>query len=172
MEKFIFLFLIYSFVGYIWEVLLYFFKTKKFINRGERIGPWISVYGYGGLIMFYIVYKVSNNLFYIFLLSAFLCGILEFFISYWEEKVFLRRWWDYSNMLLNINGRVCLLSILFFGIMSVINYHLIYRYLLLLKFNSFLFVIIVNIIFSLYIVDFLYSYLVPHDGKYISFLMD
>ena len=103
MIRFIYLFLIYSFMGYLWEVLLYILKDKGFINRGELRGPWIFVYGLGGVIISYIISNY-DDFFIVFIMSILLCGVLEYTVSLIEEIVFKRRWWDYSHMFMNING--------------------------------------------------------------------
>lgn len=49
------------------------------------------------------------------------CGILEYFTSFIMEKLFDARWWDYSSRKFNINGRICLETLLPFGIAGVIT---------------------------------------------------
>lgn len=53
-------------------------------------------------------------------MSIIICGVLEYFTSYFMEKIFKARWWDYSQRSFNINGRVCLQNLILFGIASVI----------------------------------------------------
>lgn len=167
MIKLIYFFLIYSFMGYLWEVLLYILKDKGFINRGELRGPWIFVYGLGGIIISYII-SYFDNIFLVFFMSVLLCGVLEYVVSLMEEVIFKRRWWDYSHMLFNINGRVCLISLLSFGFLGIVVAKYLTPFFNTLFYNSILFNSMVISIFSLFLIDFIYSCLVPHEGKYIS----
>lgn len=129
-------------------------------------GPWLPVYGFGGLIIYYVSSKVSNSFFLLFIINFILCGFIEYFISFLEEKIWNNRWWDYSNKFLNINGRICLLSLTFFGVMgSLISLHAVnYIDILYIFFNN---VLIINI-FTLFIIDFLYSLYKPNVGRFIS----
>ena len=81
-------------------------------------GPWLPVYGFGGLIIYYVSSKLSNSFFTVFVINFIFCGFIEYLISFFEEKIWNNRWWDYSNKFLNINGRICLLSLTFFGLMG------------------------------------------------------
>ena len=167
MIRFIYLFLIYSFMGYLWEVLLYILKDKGFINRGELRGPWIFVYGLGGVIISYIISNY-DDFFMVFIMSILFCGALEYIVSLIEEIVFKRRWWDYSHMFMNINGRVCFISLLSFGFLGIVIAKYLTPFFNTLFYNSVVFNSIVVGIFALFLNDFIYSCLVPHDGKYIS----
>jgi uncharacterized membrane protein len=116
----ILLFFIYTFIGWIWEVILSFFQYKKFINRGFLIGPCLPIYGFGGLIatVFFSKLDISDsfiNVLVIFVCTTLICSVLEYFTSYIMEKLFNNRWWDYSDMKYNLNGRICLLCSLGFG---------------------------------------------------------
>ena len=51
----------------------------------------------------------------LFLMSVIICSVLEYFTSYIMEKIFKNRWWDYSDMKYNINGRICLECAIPFG---------------------------------------------------------
>lgn len=57
----------------------------------------------------------------LFWLSMITCGILEYFTSFIMEKLFDARWWDYSSRKFNINGRICLETLLPFGIAGIIT---------------------------------------------------
>ena len=170
--KFLYLFLFYAFCGYLWEVLLYVFKFRKFVNRGEMIGPWISVYGYGGIFISYVLRPYVNNVVLLFLLSLVGCALLEYVVSLYEEKIYKRRWWDYSNMFLNFEGRICLLSVVLFGFLGIIVSYYVYPFIIGFYSDSLWFTVVVMILFTLYVVDFVYTSIVPHDGEYISFMVE
>lgn len=171
MINFLYLFLVYSFCGYIWEVFLYFIKTKKFVNRGELYGPWIFVYGLGGVIISYVLGGI-NSYFLIFIYSVILCGILEYLVSLIEEIYMRRRWWNYSNMFLNINGRVCFISLISFGFLGLFIRFIVSSFLLNLFDYTIFFKVIICLLFVLFLIDLVYSIVIPHDGENISIFID
>lgn len=160
--RFIFIFLLFCFIGYVWEILLYFIKLKKFVNRGNLYGPWLFVYGVGGLFIYYIL-SMFNNILFIFIFGSLGCGIIEYFISFLEEVIWKKRWWDYSDKFFNINGRVCALSLIFFGFCSAVCVKLFNNYLKLFSVNSY-FIILVFLIF---LIDLIYSFFRPNVGDNI-----
>jgi len=118
-QNYFMLFLIYSFCGWLIEVIYEFILSRKIINRGFLIGPVCPVYGFGALLITILISQYSNDYFAIFGLSLLLCGTLEYFTSYILEKLFNARWWDYSNEKFNIKGRICLENLLWFGAAGV-----------------------------------------------------
>lgn len=114
--NYIIYFIIYSIIGWLLEVLLFYIDEKKFVNRGFLIGPICPIYGYGVVIILLLIGGKDNDLLSIFLKSIFICSILEYATSFLMEKLFRARWWDYSQRRFNINGRICLETMLPFGI--------------------------------------------------------
>ena len=115
------LFFIYSIIGYIFEVTLVTICEKKFTpSRGFLIGPYIPIYGVGVVLITTLLNKYKNDILVLFVMSTVLCTILEYLTSLIMEKVFKLRWWDYSHMSFNLNGRVCLLNSLIFGVGGVV----------------------------------------------------
>jgi len=110
------LFFALSFVGWVWEVLLFFCTEHAFINRGMYRGPYLPVYGVGGLLLCFLLRKLQKKPVPVFLISMFLCSALEYFTSYIFEQRFGARWWDYSGHFMNLNGRICLLGTVAFGL--------------------------------------------------------
>lgn len=111
------LFLLYSVFGYIAEVISCSICSKKLVlNRGFLIGPYLPIYGFGCLIMVLFLFRYEDDLLVLFIMSAFLCTVLEYFTSLLMEKLFKLRWWDYSDRKFQINGRVCLDNALLFGL--------------------------------------------------------
>ena len=116
---FFLLFLIYSFIGWSIEVIRTLIIEKKFINRGFLIGPICPIYGYASIIMIICLQKYSKDIIALFMMAILVCSILEYFTSLIMEKIFKARWWDYSNRKFNINGRICLETMVPFGILGV-----------------------------------------------------
>lgn len=116
--KYIIYFIIYSVIGWIIEVLVKLFQEKRFINRGFLIGPVCPIYGWGVLLIVSLIH--GDDILSVFLKSIFICSILEYTTSFVMEKIYKVRWWDYSNKRFNINGRICLETMIPFGIMGSI----------------------------------------------------
>ena len=113
------IFFIYSTLGWILESLYVSIRYKKVANRGFLIGPYCPIYGCGSILIILYLNQYKNNAITIFLLGLLLCSILEYITSYLMEKIFKARWWDYSDKLFNLNGRVCGENALLFGLGSV-----------------------------------------------------
>ncbi len=120
------LFLSYSFIGWVGEVIYCSIPAKKFINRGFLYGPLCPVYGFGGLLVMYLLKPFSNTWVRLFLLATFLTSLLEYVTSWVMEKMFHTKWWDYSDMKFHIHGRVCLLNSLIFGTMATLASHFVH----------------------------------------------
>lgn len=114
-EIYIFIFFLYSFAGWFMESVGGILNVKKFINRGFLIGPYCPVYGCGVVLITLLLNKYKSDIGLVFILSILICGTLEYFTSYFMEKLFNARWWDYHNRKFNINGRICLETLLPFG---------------------------------------------------------
>ena len=114
------LFIIYSVFGWVLEVTCKLYDEKKFINRGFLIGPYCPIYGCGAILITCLLYRYSYDPLILFIMTTIGCGILEYITSFIMEKLYKARWWDYSKRLFNINGRVCLGTLIPFGIFGLI----------------------------------------------------
>lgn len=117
------LFFIYSFMGWVTEVVLKYFQYKRFINRGFLIGPYCPIYGTGAVIVTLggrLLAPVERSLGMSFLIAFVLCGLLEYITSYILEKHFHARWWDYSQKPMNLHGRVWIGNLILFGLGGVL----------------------------------------------------
>ncbi|MBH1939708.1 putative ABC transporter permease [Mobilitalea sibirica] len=113
-------FIIYSSIGWIYETTYCYLTTGKILNRGFLYGPYCPIYGLSILFMILLLTDRCKNIVTLFLSCALVATVLEYISSYWMEMVFNRRWWNYSNMMFNINGRVCLGASILFGICGVL----------------------------------------------------
>ncbi len=111
-------FLIYSFIGWLWEDIMSIVKEHRFVNRGFLNGPYCPIYGVGGLVFLYAGQFIDDPVPLFFIGGTIAC-ILEYITSFTMEKLFKARWWDYSDWPLNLNGRICLYGFLAFGGASV-----------------------------------------------------
>lgn len=112
----ILLFFFFSFCGWIWEVLLHLFQTGEFVNRGTLFGPWLPIYGSGGILILVLLKKYREKPFVTFVLAMLICTVVEYATACYLEIVHHMKWWDYTGYLLNIDGKVCLEATLFFGL--------------------------------------------------------
>ena len=101
------------------EVTCKFIQHKKFINRGFLIGPYCPIYGWGALAITILLKRYMEDPLVLFVMSTLICSIIEYLTSYFMEKKYHARWWDYSNKKFNINGRICLETLIPFGILGV-----------------------------------------------------
>ena len=113
------LFITYAFLGWAMEVIGKLIQYKRFINRGFLIGPYCPIYGYGALLITFLLKRYTNDPITLFIMAILVCGTLEYLTSYFMEKIFHARWWDYSQRRFNINGRVCLNTIIPFGLLGM-----------------------------------------------------
>lgn len=117
-------FMIYSFFGWIYESLFYTFQFKKPVNTGFLKGCICPIYGLACVANMIMFRNVTNSL-TMFVVSMIVISAIEYFVSWLLENLFEKRWWDYSNWPLNINGRISLISSLAFGLLSVVQMKLI-----------------------------------------------
>ena len=119
------LFYLCSIIGYIYELILNLIATGKFFSHGILFGPWLPIYGTGSILIM-LLYKHRKKPWLIFALSSFVTGILEYICGFILLKFLKIRLWDYTGQFLNINGHVCFLSALCFGIGGLLVTYLLY----------------------------------------------
>lgn len=166
--KYFLYFIIYSFLGWFMEVCVSLWNKHKFINRGFLIGPYCPIYGWGCLAIILVVGKDTSDILGVFLKAILICSLLEYFTSYFMEKIFHARWWDYSKRKFNINGRICLETLLPFGIMGCLILYIVNPAFLNIyeKMPNIALHIICGILLAVYITDNIIS------GKIISNLKE
>lgn len=162
------LFFIYAVIGYIIEVTMVSINTKKLtLSRGFLIGPYIPIYGMGAICMVRLLSKYENDLLVLFIMSTLICTILEYLTSLVMEKVFKLRWWDYSHMNFNINGRVCLTNSILFGLGGIIIIRFINPIIekILLKQPYWLTILLSVSFFIIFMIDFIISVIAMFNLK-------
>ncbi len=122
-------FIIYSFLGFIIETI-FGMLTKGVIESRQSClyGPFCCIYGLGAAVMIPGLQKFKKKNWTLFLAGAIEGSIVEYVISWLGEIVFHIKWWDYSNMPFDINGRICLLFTIFWGILALLLMRLINPY--------------------------------------------
>lgn len=117
------IFFVFSVAGWCMEVTLKYIQYHRFINRGFLVGPYCPIYGWGAVAVTILVGGVmarKGTVGETFLAGMFVCGALEYFTSWYMEKVFHARWWDYSQKPMNLHGRIWIGNLLLFGAASVV----------------------------------------------------
>ena len=112
----ILLFISFCFIGWSWEVALHFMQTGQFANRGTLHGPWLPIYGSGGIIVLLLCSRFRKNPVAEFITAIVLCGVLEYVSAWSLEMKYHQRWWSYDGYFLNLHGRICAEGLLVFGV--------------------------------------------------------
>ena len=119
-DYYVLLFFLLAFVGWLWEVLLFLAMDHAFINRGVYRGPYLPVYGAGGLLLCFLLRRLQKKPAVVMLLSMGICSALEYATGFFLEMLWGIRWWDYSGHFMNLHGRICLAGALLFGLSGVL----------------------------------------------------
>lgn len=114
-EHLFFWFLIYSFAGWVYESILVSIQEHRVVNRGFLNGPLCPIYGVGAVLSAVLLGHMKSPIL-VFFISMVGASILEYFTSWAMERMFHARWWDYTDFKFNLNGRICLLGALIFGL--------------------------------------------------------
>ena len=117
-------FLIYSFGGWVVEVIFHAVALGKVINRGFLNGPVCPVYGFGVLSVFALLNTIqgsgrqmSDGMIFVF--GIVLATAVELVAGWLLDVCFHARWWDYSDKPFNFHGYICLEFSLIWGLAIV-----------------------------------------------------
>ena len=168
--KYFLLFLFYSFLGWILEMVVCSIADKKVVNRGFLIGPYCPIYGSGCLLIISLLHKYQEDPFTLFIMAIIVCSLLEYFTSYIMEKLFKARWWDYSDRRFNINGRICLDNLVLFGILGLLIFYVANPFFggLIDRFNDTVLMVVAIVLFVVFIVDGIISLKVISGFKNVA----
>ncbi len=164
-------FFLFAFIGWLWEGCFVGFSYGTFLNRGFLHGPWLPIYGFGGTSIIILLQKFKKYPALVFLMATGISGILEYFTSLVLELIFHTRWWDYSDQLLNINGRVSIVNLVLFGIAGLAIVYVaeplmrkVFR-----KIEGEIFNVVFALVVILFLVDILLSVVSPNAGIGITY---
>ena len=120
LSKIVAYFVIYSFLGFIIETL-FGLLTKGVVESRKSFlyGPFCGIYGLGAIVMIISLKRFNKNNYTLFIGGFIVGSIIEYVISLIGEELFHIKWWDYSGMPFNINGRICIGFSLFWGILAI-----------------------------------------------------
>ena len=113
-------FIIYSVIGYIIETVFGMVTKGVWESRQSFLyGPFCAIYGLGAVVMILSLKYFNKNCNTLFIGGFIVGSIVEYIVS-WYGDIFLNvKWWDYSNMPLNINGRICVFFSFFWGFLAI-----------------------------------------------------
>ena len=166
----ILIFFIVAIFGYVFEVLLHLFQYGEFVKRGTLQGPWLPIWGAGGIAILVLLKPFRKNPFAYFVLAMLVSGLIEYGTSVYLELVHHMSWWDYQGYFLNINGRVCLEGLLLFATGGILITYIIAPILanLLDKLSKKFKIITCIILLILMAFDFWYSSQYPNTGEGVT----
>lgn len=157
-------FIIYSFFGYILEIIVCSLSYKKIVNRGFLFGPWCPIYGIGALLILLTLLRYKYSVALVFIFGVLITTTIEYYTSYILEKIFHNKWWDYSDRKDSINGRICIGNMIGFGIGSVAIIYVAEPIILsfLGLFPHYVLNIIAIILALIFIADCIYSFIIAY----------
>lgn len=117
--KIITYFFLYSFLGWAMESIYISVLQRKVINTGFLHGPFCPIYGFGAVVLYVLLIHLKGNVIAIFCTGFIVLSLWEYFVGFLLEKLFKTKYWDYSKNRFNINGRVCLLNSIYWGLLSI-----------------------------------------------------
>lgn len=129
-SRYVCLFMIYSFMGWVYETLFCTIKEGRWMNRGFLYGPGCPIYGVGAVTISVLMHFIAGWLgeppvWEVFLIAFLGSAVLEYTTSWLLEKLFHAAWWDYSDWPFNIHGRICLFASLGFGVGGLLTVYVI-----------------------------------------------
>ncbi len=119
-SKYTMIFLIGSIVGFIYEQVFYYIFENTLAKRGFLYGPYLPVYGFGAILIVCLLKRYKKNPFIVFILAMLVTGVVEYITGFVMYELYHKVWWDYTGLFFNIDGYVCLRSVLTFGIGGLI----------------------------------------------------
>lgn len=165
------LFFIFSFIGWLWEVSLHLISDGQFVNRGVLHGPWLPIYGTGGVIILILLKKLRSRPGLELIAAMVVSGIVEYYTSWYLEMSHNgQKWWDYTGYFLNLNGRICAEGLLTFGFGGLAIVYLVAPLLdnQLKKAKKKVLIVVAAGLLISYVGDQFYSTAHPNTGKGIT----
>lgn len=172
-----FMFYFYSVFGWVIECIDQTIEQKRFINnRGFFIGPYCPIYGFGAAYMYLFLNRYYDDIAVLFVMAVVGTSTIEYVTSFLMEKIFKARWWDYSHMKFNLEGRICLRNSLLFGLLGIAFVYIINPTLLFVinKMPETVLIIISTILFITFMIDIIttFSIMSSLKNKLISIKKD
>ena len=120
MYKLLWVFAIFSFAGWVIGTAAAAFREKKFVDVGFLFGPWCPAYGFGGVMFAVFLRELKNELLFLFIGGVVLSFLVSLATGFVLEKIFHKKWWDYSRKKFQFGGYVNLPYTVVWGITAVV----------------------------------------------------
>lgn len=120
LEKIIAYFFIYSFIGWVFEEILFLVLYNEFVYRGFLYLPILPIYGFGAALVSILFPDKDYAILSIAIVGGLLCTFIEYMTSIGLEKIFKLSLWDYSDLKYNLDGRISLISSIGFSLACVL----------------------------------------------------
>ena len=122
--EYIYIFFFFAIAGWPCECTLYLVRDHVLVNRGTKYGPWVPIYGYGGILVILLLYRFRHSKIRVFLYGIIISTAFEYLTSVVLEYGLGVVYWDYSDDPFNVCGRISLVSSLAFGVFSLCGTYL------------------------------------------------
>ena len=169
--KMVFLFVIASLIGYIWEVALTYVCTGILCNRGFMHGPWLPIYGFGSLFLLVLLYRFAHRPIIVFFLSGVIGSFVELITGLALDIYWNICYWDYSGLKFDLAGYISLISFLGFCIAGALWVCILVP--LLYKVWAYIPALArrasVLLFCTVFFIDYIYSLFCPNTGVGITF---
>lgn len=167
--NYILLFFIFSFIAWVYEVGIHVVEDAVFVNRGTLLGPWLPIYGVGGVLGVLFLRKIENKAITFICLVIF-SAIIEYSTSWFIEHFKHAKYWNYDGYFCNINGRICLEGVLVFGFIGCAAVYILAPFFddLLKKVSLKIRIVASVVLILIFIADIVYSRVHPNAGEGIT----
>lgn len=128
MPRVMFLFFLFCNIGWVQESAIESLYRRRWINRGFLRGPYIPIYGLGGITILLCCMPFRENGFLVYFVGMLACTTLEYFVGWFMETIFHKQFWDYSMLKITYKNRISLLSSLFWGLLSLFMVYILFGY--------------------------------------------
>ncbi len=122
--EYVYIFFFFAIAGWIWECSLYLIRDHVLVNRGTKYGPWVPIYGYGGILVILLLYRFRHSKVRVFLYGIIISTVFEYLTSVILDYGLGVVYWDYTSDFCNFQGRISLVSSLAFGVFSLCGTYL------------------------------------------------
>lgn len=118
----LFWFVCYCMMGWLVESIYMSFCNKKITNRGFMYGPFCPIYGFGALMVYFLLRPISHNLILTYVVGSLVATVFEFLTARLMLHLFGQVWWDYTDKPFNYHGILCLESTIAWGFYTIIMF--------------------------------------------------
>jgi len=164
------MFFAFSFLGWVFECTLWLVEDGLLVNRGTMYGPWIPIYGVGGIVILLVVNRFYSKPVTCFFLIIAVCAPIEYIGAWilWQSRHL--KYWDYSGYFLNLDGRICLEGMLNFAVLGTLGIYVLAPFFdsLLCRIPFRRRLLLCVALFALFAVDAVLSHIYPRAGLGIT----